>query len=265
MSSTKVAIVTGATQAMGEAIAAHLALAGYHICGVGRSHERGAAVAERLRAGGAQATFHAADIGLEDDVRGAVQAVIDELGRVDVVVNNAAALDADNGEDAVDAMSTDTFDRILKVGLYGPFWFAKYAVPHMRRQGGGCFVNISSYAGSLGLAGLPAYSASKGGLEALSRQIAAEYGGDGIRSNTVVLGSIHVPRNDTIHGDPHKAELSRRGRMLERVGSPDDVGASVAFLASDRATFITGACLPVDGGLLAKAPSASLAHGARRV
>src|SRR5262245_49202003 len=104
----KVAIVTGATQAMGEAIATHLSRAGYAIGGVGRSVERGNAVVERLRAGGGRAMFVAADLGVEAEVVRAVENVIAQYGRVDVVVNNAAALDADNGEDAVTAMSTET-------------------------------------------------------------------------------------------------------------------------------------------------------------
>jgi NAD(P)-dependent dehydrogenase (short-subunit alcohol dehydrogenase family) len=261
----KVGIVTGATQAMGEAIATHLSQAGFAICGVGRSRERGCAVAERLRARGGAAAFVQADIGIDDEVSRAVDFTMSHFGRVDVVVNNAAALDADNGETAVDALSTETFDRIIKVGLYAPLWFAKYTVPHMIAGGmGGSFISISSYAGSLGVPGLPAYSASKGGLEALTRQIAAEYGHYGIRANTLVLGSIHVPRNDSIHGDPAKAELSRRGRMIARVGTPDDVGAAVAYLASDEAGFITGASIPVDGGLLSKAPAVSMAHGVSR-
>jgi NAD(P)-dependent dehydrogenase (short-subunit alcohol dehydrogenase family) len=262
----RVAIVTGATQAMGEAIALHLAQAGFAIGGVGRSPERGGAVAERLGTAGGTAIFVPADLGVEDDCRRVVDTVVERLGRVDVVVNNAAALDADNGEGAAHLMTTEAFDRIMKVGLYAPFWLARFAVPPMIRQGdGGLFIAISSYASRLGVPGLPAYSASKGGLEALMRQIAAEYGPQRIRANTLVLGSIHVPRNNAIHGDPVKADLSRQGRMIERVGTPADVGAAVAYLASDAAGFITGASIPIDGGLLGKAPAVSLAHGLERV
>jgi NAD(P)-dependent dehydrogenase (short-subunit alcohol dehydrogenase family) len=228
---------------------------------VGRGLDRGEAVATRLRDAGIDARFVPADIGTEAPVAAVIEETIRSFGRVDLVVNNAAALDAGSGEAPADQEPTEVFDLILKVGLYAPFWFTKHAVPHMLRQGdGGGFVNISSYAGSLGLGGLPAYSASKGGLEALTRQVAAEYAYAGIRANAVVLGSIRVPRNAAIHEDDEAAARSREGRMVPRPGAPDDVAAMVAFLASDEAAFVTGACIPVDGGLLAKAPSTKVVH-----
>ncbi|MDQ1397221.1 MAG: hypothetical protein QOG64_2480, partial [Acidimicrobiaceae bacterium] len=202
MTSPRVAIVTGATQAMGEAIATQLAVDGWRIVGVGRGRDRGEAVVGRLQAAGFEARFVAADLSTEPPVAAVVEETVSSYGRVDLVVNNAAALDAGSGEAPAHQEPTEVFDLIVKVGLYAPFWFTKYAVPHMISQGdGGGFVNISSYAGSLGVAGLPAYSASKGGLEALTRQVAAEYAHAGIRANTVVLGSIRVPRNARMHED----------------------------------------------------------------
>jgi NAD(P)-dependent dehydrogenase (short-subunit alcohol dehydrogenase family) len=249
----KVALVTGATQAMGEAIALRLCRSGAIVVGVGRSHELGESVAERLCEQGHTATFVRADVSLEADVAAAVQSASERFGRLDIVVNNAAAFDA--RESAAHLESTETFDAILKVGLYAPFWFAKYAAPVMiGARNGGLFVNISSYAGSRGIKGMPAYSASKGGLEALTRQIAAEYALDGIRANALVLGSIAVPRNMALHDDEGISAAYRRARMTERVGEPNDVAAMVEFLASDDGGFITGASIDIDGGLLAKAP-----------
>lgn len=249
----RVALVTGATQAMGETIAVRVAELGATIVAVGRSHDRGAAVIERLRAAGHTAIFVATDVGSELEVEHAVRAADEAFGRIDIVVNNAAALDVT--ESALHLEPTSVFDSVVKVGLYGPFWLAKYAVPVMIREGrGGCFVNISSYASRRGVAGLPAYSASKGGLEALTRQMATDYAPHGIRANSLVLGSIAVPRNAAIHGDDESAGTLRAARMIERAGAPADVAAAVAFLASDAAAFVTGAAIPVDGGLLAKAP-----------
>lgn len=261
--SGKVALVTGATQAMGEAIAHRLAGEGASVLGVGRGAERGEAVAARIRAGGLRAEFAVADISREDEVARAVAEAARRFGALDLVVNNAASLDGKEAPPHL--LATETFDAILKVGLYAPFWFAKYAAPVMIDSGrGGQFIAISSYSASRGVSGIPAYTASKGGLEALTRQLAAQYAGHGIRANTLVLGSIEVPRNADLHGDEAMAQALRSARMTYRPGSPADVAAAVAFLASDEASFITGATLDVDGGLLAKAPVLSVAERAGR-
>ncbi|WP_375476350.1 SDR family NAD(P)-dependent oxidoreductase [uncultured Jatrophihabitans sp.] len=249
-----VAIVTGATQAMGEAIARRLARNGVAVLGVGRDDSRGRAVAARIVADGFEADFVATDVGKEDEVARAVEAVVERFGGLDIVVNNAASLDAWPPEAPVHLEPTDVFDSILRVNLYGPFWFVKYGAPVMiAGQRGGLFVNISSYAAHRGVAGKPAYTASKGALEALTRQVAVDYAEYGIRANTLVLGSIGVPRNAALHDDPDMAEAMRAGRLVHRAGTPDDTAAAVAFLASPDAGFITGTTLNVDGGLLAKA------------
>ena len=259
----KVALVTGATQAMGEAIAHRLAGEGAAVLGVGRGADRGEAVAARIRAEGLQAEFAAADISREDEVAKAVAEAARRFGALDIVVNNAASLDG--RESAPHLLATETFDAIMKVGLYAPFWFAKHAAPVMIDGGrGGLFIAISSYAASRGVAGIPAYTASKGGLEALTRQLAAQYADHGIRANTLVLGSIEVPRNADLHGDEAMSGALRAARMTYRPGTPADVAAAVAFLACDEASFITGATLDVDGGLLAKAPVLKVAERATR-
>jgi NAD(P)-dependent dehydrogenase (short-subunit alcohol dehydrogenase family) len=261
----KVALVTGATGAMGEAIAHRLARDGATVVGVGRGADRGAQAVERIRAEGLRADFLAADISREDEVAAVVEAAARQYGSVDIVVNNAASLDASTRESAAHLEPTPTFDAILKVGLYAPFWLAKYAAPVMIAGGrGGLFVAISSYASARGVAGIPAYTAAKGGLEALTRQLAAEYAEHGIRANTLVLGSISVPRNADLHADDAMAQALRGARMTDRPGDPADVAAAVAFLASDEASFITGATLNVDGGLLAKAPVLRVAQRATR-
>jgi len=255
----RVAIITGATQAMGETIASHLAARGAAIIGVGRSVDRGEAVATRLHEAGHDAQFVVADVSREQDVARAIGAAVARHGRLDIVVNNAAAFDA--RETAAHEESTDTFDAILKVGLYAPFWFAKYGIPAMISGArGGNFVNISSFASARGVRGLPAYTASKGGVEALTRQLAAEYADQNVRVNALVLGSIIVPRNAPLHDDEAASDAMRRARMIARPGVPDDVAAAVAFLVSDEAGFITGASISVDGGLLGNAPMIKSMH-----
>jgi NAD(P)-dependent dehydrogenase (short-subunit alcohol dehydrogenase family) len=257
----KVALVTGATQAMGEAIARRLALNGAAVVGVGRNEERGRAVADRLTADGLRADFIATDVGQEDQVARAVDLAVQRFGGLDIVVNNAASLDNSVPEAPAHLEPTELFDSIMKVNLYGPFWFAKYAAPVMMAAGqGGLFVNISSYSAQRGVAGIPAYTASKGGLEALTRQLAVDYADYAIRANTLVLGSICVPRNEALHSDQAMADALRGARLVHRAGSPDDVAAMVCFLASSGAGFITGSTINVDGGLLAKAPVTQVAQ-----
>jgi 3-oxoacyl-[acyl-carrier protein] reductase len=259
----KVALITGATQAMGATIAARLAEEGASIVGVGRSKERGEAIAQNLREHGYQALFCRADVSVQEEVEATVNYAAERFGRLDIVVNNAAALDSDTGEAGVVDEPSPVFEHIIRVGLFGPFFLAKYAIPVMMDGfEGGAFVNISSYASAKGLPGLPAYSASKGGLESLTRQLAAEYAEHGIRANAILLGSILVPRTETIHADPVRAEKSRAGRLIGRVGTPADVASMVAFLASDEAGFVTGAVIPVDGGLSIKGPASGVVHAA---
>jgi NAD(P)-dependent dehydrogenase (short-subunit alcohol dehydrogenase family) len=125
---------------------------------------------------------------------------------------------------------------------------------------GGLLVNISSYAAHRGVAGIPAYSASKGALEALTRQIAADYAEHGIRANTLVLGSMSVPRNAALHQDEAMVDALRGGRMIHRFGSPEDTAPAAGFLAPGGAGYVTRTTLNVDGGLLAKAPVARVAQ-----
>src|SRR5262249_28257800 len=127
----RVAIVTGATQAMGEAIAHRLAANGARVLGVGRNAERGRAIADRILTAGHVADFVVADVSREDDVARAVAAAVDRFGGVDIVVNNAASLDADTREAAAHLETAEVFDAILRVNLYGPFFFAKHAAPVM--------------------------------------------------------------------------------------------------------------------------------------
>jgi len=256
----KIALITGATQAMGEAIAHRLAADGATVLGVGRNENRGRAVADSLIANGYKADFIRADVGVEEQVAVTVAAAVERFGGLDIVVNNAAALDSSTPESPAHLESTEIFDNIMKVNLYGPFWFAKYAIPTMIASGGGSIINISSYAAQRGVGGIPAYTASKGALEALTRQIAVDYAEHGIRANTVVLGSMSVPRNSALHQDERMAAKLRDGRMIARFGNPEDTARAVAFLASSESSYITGTTLNVDGGLLAKAPVARVAQ-----
>ena len=252
----KVVVITGATKAMGAAIARRFAEEGSRVVGCGRSAELGEQVAASIRATGRDASFIRADVTVEADVVAVIDFAVRRHGRLDVIVNNAAAVDVirTGAESPATTEDVAVFDRMIRTGLFAPFWFYKYGVPPMIASGGGSFVHLSSTAAIRGLGGVPGYAASKGGLEALSRQAGTDFGSQGIRSNTIQVGSIRTPDNSRLHEHPVAGPILVAKNMLPRAGVPEDVAAAAVFLASDDASFITGVVLPVDGGASNKNP-----------
>jgi NAD(P)-dependent dehydrogenase (short-subunit alcohol dehydrogenase family) len=251
----KVVIVTGATKAMGATIATRFGNDGAAVVGVGRSVEEGEGVARSIRDRGGEALFVQADVSDEAEVEGAVAAAVDHFGSVDIIVNNAAPMRGDGADDHPKALAdlpTEHFDWQMKVCVYGPFWFAKYGIPHMVAAGGGSIVNISSGAAARGVRAGGGYGPAKAALEALGRGLAVDYGPLHIRVNTVRLGAIRVPGNAGLHDNPAFAAALQEARIVPREGTPADVAAMVAFLASDESGFITGEVFVVDGGAAAK-------------
>jgi meso-butanediol dehydrogenase / (S,S)-butanediol dehydrogenase / diacetyl reductase len=253
----KVALVTGTTKPIGAEIMRRLAAEGVSVVGIGRNTEQGRRSAEQGTATGSRCIFHQADVSSEDDVRSAVARVIDEFGRLDILVNNAsgaAEVIGSGQEHPVADEDLETFVRMLTVALIGPFLLAKHSIPRMIEAGGGSIINISSLSGTRGPASQPAYASAKGGLEALTRQIGVDYGPLGIRSNAVMVGSIRKPDTPDLYDHPLAGPALQNIRMLPQIGRPDDVASMVAFLASDEARFVTGSVFAVDGGAAGKLP-----------
>lgn len=243
-----IAFVTGAAGGIGQAICARLAAEGVAIAAVDRDGDGARALAARLRADGAAAAGIACDVTDATQVEAAFAEAGEALGGpVTLLVNNAALCTADGAEET----APERWDGDVAVTLRGPYLCIRAALPGMRAAGGGSIVNVTTVNAAMAF-GNDAYSAAKAGVEALTRGVAMRHGRDGIRCNAVAPGTIRTPAWGTrLERDPQVLERMAGWYPLGRVGEPDDVAAAVAFLGSADAAWISGAVLPVDGGLLA--------------
>lgn len=262
----KTVLVTGSTKGFGAAMARRFALEGAHVVLTGRSETQGSRLERDITREGHHATFVRADLTDETSVRHLVDTAVQRCGRLDALVNNAAAMDqvADSEQPIAD-MDTAGFERIIDVGIRGLFWSCKYAVAKLVESGGGSIVNVSSLAAVAGIPALPAYSMCKGAMGALTRQMATDYGHQGVRVNTMICGIILDPvLAADVAADPTAgpriatAQLTRYGRL-------DDVAAMAGYLISDESTFVTGAEFRIDGGWTSTAQFprlSAIVHGA---
>jgi meso-butanediol dehydrogenase / (S,S)-butanediol dehydrogenase / diacetyl reductase len=249
----KVVLVTGGTRGIGRGIVEMLAAEGAAIGFTGRSEENGRAVEEAVVTAGGRAAFVRADNGVEADVARAVAATVERFGSLTTLVNNAISDDAGSGKDShVDAIDNDTFENIMRIALTGTYWACKYAVPEMRKAGSGSIVNISASSSKRALPERPAYHASKGAINAMTRQMAVDYGKEDIRANTIIVGFVFTgsPEMTAILADPTMRAAFQKNIMVPRFGEPADIAAGVVYLASDESKYVTGTELTIDGGAL---------------
>lgn len=237
-------LVTGSTAGIGRQVALRCAAEGARVAVHGRDGARGAAVVEAIEAAGGRAVFLPADLADEDACRRLVDDAAAALGGLTVVVNNAAV--GSGGDSPVGGFDTARWERVLRVNLTAVAWVCRAAIPHLLRAGRGSIVNVSSRQGERPSAGLAPYVASKGGLNALTRSIAVDYGRRGIRCNALSVGYVVNERRDAAMTPERRAELE--AMHLTRLGEADDVAWAVVYLASRESAFVTGALLPVDGG-----------------
>ncbi|MFO1191534.1 MAG: glucose 1-dehydrogenase [Rhodoferax sp.] len=245
--SRKTAIITGAASGMGLADARRFVQEGAQVVLTDQLAEAGQALAEQLTAEGHQVLFVPHDVSDPAQWDAVVQATLQRFGRIDILVNNAGI----SGSAVPDVTELDLFDRLIAVNLRGTFLGIRAVVPHMAAGGGGAIVNISSICSHVGTPGVHVgYHASKGGIRALTKAAAAQYGPQKIRVNSIHPGAMPPMRDRQL--TTHDARERVIARVpLRRVGEVDDVANTVLFLASDESAYITGAELSVDGGFLA--------------
>jgi meso-butanediol dehydrogenase / (S,S)-butanediol dehydrogenase / diacetyl reductase len=253
----KVALVTGATYGIGTIILERLAEEGASVVFTGRSADKGQAIEERLRNAGLRVRFANGSVAQEEDVVKAVSAAVDEFGTLTTVVNNAAATDITRpggGDSHVEVIDNDSFEGVLRTGVYGVLWTSKYAIPHMKSSGGGAIINISAASSIRAIEGRPAYQASKGAINALTRQMAVDYGLFGIRSNAIIVGFTPTGGEIITKMTQNETFISAVKRAIPspRLGSPRDIANGCVYLASDEAEYVNGVLLPIDGGLTCK-------------
>ncbi len=254
----KVAVVTGSTKGIGEGIAKEMADEGARVIVTGRDVDSGKRVVEEIREAGGDAAFFKADLGEEAQCIDLLNFAVKTYGALHVLVNNHAPT-ADILEKNYDARLGDTtsenWEYLLHNGLTSIYYMLKHALPIMLKNGGGSIVNISSAASEVGVPGLSIYSATKGGVNALTRNIAADYGQQGIRCNTIIVGLIlNNPTKEEAWGSPaFRAEAMKR-LLVPRYGYPADIAAAAVYFASDKSGYVTGQALRVDGGITMKWP-----------
>lgn len=244
----RVALVTGSARGLGFEIATGLAAAGATVWLNGRDAASLQASVDRLRAQGLTAHALAFDVA-DDDARRSAFARLDakaEPGRcaLDILVNNVGQRD----RRALEAFAPADVRRLIDANLLAPLELARLAAPKM--QVGGCLINITSIAGPIANRGDAVYTAAKGGLDALTKALAAELGPRGIRVNAVAPGVFATETNAALAADPATVEWLQRRSSLGRIGVPAEIAGAVVFLASDAASYITGHTLVVDGGYL---------------
>jgi NAD(P)-dependent dehydrogenase (short-subunit alcohol dehydrogenase family) len=246
----KVALITGAGSGMGRCAAELFATEGARVVVADYADAAGSATVDAIIAAGGEATFVRADVSRASDCDAMVQHAVATFGGLHVLYNNAGVFPGDDGG-ALDTPES-TWDRVMEINLKGVWMGCRAGIPAMLASGGGSIVNVASFVAYVGAATAQiAYTSSKGGVLAMTREIAVEYGRQNIRANSLCPGPIDTPLLAELMSDP-----ARRARRLVhipmgRLGQAEELAKAALFLASDESSFMTGASLIVDGGITA--------------
>lgn len=244
----KVAIITGAGSGIGRAIALAFTKEGAKVVAADWSAEGGKETIEQIKKEGGEAIFIKTDVSKAEDINKMAKTCLDKFGRVDILVNNAGIYKACN----LHEMLEEDWDMVLNVNLKSVFLGSKIVIPEMIKQGGGKIISIASIAGLVGFAQSSAYCASKGGIIALTKEMALEYAPKKINVNCIAPGVIKTAMTKDMITDPATKQFLESSTPYPRLGEAGDIAMAAVYLASGESDFVNGEVLVVDGGWIAK-------------
>ena len=244
----KVAVVTGGSGGIGRATAKLLAANGATVVIADVKDEMGAGTVDQIVAAGGRATYRHVDLTVESEVEALMASTIEELGRLDIAVNNAGI---SGTYTSVAEMTLADWRRTMAINLDGVFLCLRAEIPRMLTGGGGAIVNTASVAGLMGYPLLPAYVAAKHAVVGLTKSVALEYARRGIRVNAVCPGGVKTPMLEAFAGSSKGADSMGAVSPVGRLGQPEEIAEAIVWLCSSRASYVTGTALPIDGGVLA--------------
>ena len=248
----KVAIVTGGASGIGEATSRLFARHGAKVVIADIQDERGKMVADSIARSGGEAAYMRLDVADEAQWERTVAGTVKRFGKLDVLVNNAG-MSGPRGREPIEAAKRENWDTVMAVNATGVLLGMKHAIPEMRKAGGGSIINISSIYGIVGAkTGGAVYHASKGAVRILSKLGGVQYASDRIRVNSVHPGFVDSPMTEELHSRPGVREERISLTPIGRIGTPEDIAWGNLYLASDEASFVTGAELVIDGGMTAR-------------
>jgi NAD(P)-dependent dehydrogenase (short-subunit alcohol dehydrogenase family) len=246
----KVAIITGGSSGIGRASAVALAKEGVKVAVAARRIKEGEETVHLVKEAGSDGIFVKTDVTNEDDVRALVEKTVKTYDRLDYAFNNAGI---EETMTPLVEQTSNIFDQIMNVNVKGVWLSMKYEIPEMIRSGGGAIVNMSSVAGVVGFPQMPIYIASKHAVLGLTKSVAQEYAKMGIRINALAPGVIETDMVKRVVGDDHQfLETMKSTHPIGRVGYPEEIANAAVWLLSDRASFVLGHTLLVDGGFVSR-------------
>jgi NAD(P)-dependent dehydrogenase (short-subunit alcohol dehydrogenase family) len=247
----KVALITGGGTGIGRAIALAFAREGASVAVAGRRFEKLREVTREVEKGGGKGLAMECDVTKAKEVERAVRGTTERFGRLNVLVNNAGVLSATT----VEGISEEEWDRLMTVNVKGPFLMSRAVLREFRKAGGGAIVNIGSVLGLVAVKDRAAYCASKGGVTMLTKAMALDHAHENIRVNCICPSIVETELVKGVFNETEQGQAMRKARIatipLGRIGRPEDVAELAVFLASEESSWLTGAAIPLDGGLTA--------------